>query len=373
MAALVADIRLTDRRSFPEWYAELKINSTFRNVWYLVDPEAPNAPHLLSAEPPLPLTIDQMIEQSNVERNTPLAIWDADNRPEAEKGARPVAPRPARFDDIKEEYSFRLKEYSIRQSTWAAQSSRYQNIWDWVRRTVEPALLAPHLELLVSQQNLSLQNVVRALRDKFQPSEDNTREQVREDYRKVLELGRIGSVAPSVWINDWYKALARAQTYRVAEVNGFLATKDFLQVVESKLMPVWGAQQLALAIEANALGEPVRTLEQYGKIFEALIQQNERSANAIFATLGSRSDGYSCPCKETRAEKHPWHPKDCSIIELAIMGSTTRKLDPLPTEEQLKAVRERLATRAYDKLREQLEKKGWVKKEKVQYPGNISC
>ncbi|PMD57229.1 uncharacterized protein K444DRAFT_615690 [Hyaloscypha bicolor E] len=119
-------------------------------------------------------------------RNTLLAIWDTDRRPEAEKGVRLRAPRPARFDDIKEEYSFRLKEYAIKQSNWLTQSSRYQNIWDWVRRTVEPALLVPHLELLVSQQRLSFQNV--------------------------------------------YQTLIRAQTYRVTEVEGFLVIKDFLQV-----------------------------------------------------------------------------------------------------------------------------------------------
>jgi len=301
----VSDIRLTDRRSFPDWYAELKINSTFRNVWHLVDPEAPNAPHLLSEEPPLPLTIDQMIEQLNIERYALLETWDRDERPEAEKGARPRAPRPAKFDDVKEEYSFRLKEYAVKQASWSTQSSRYQNIWDWVRRTVEPALLAPHLELLVSHENLSLQNVVRALRDKFQPSEDNTREQVREDYKRILERGKIGSINPNVWITDWYSALARAQTYRIPEVEGFLAIKDFLQVVSSKLLPTWGAQQLALVIEANALGEPVRTLEQYGKIFEALVQETARTRNAVFATLGDRSSsptGHCCPCKETRTE-----------------------------------------------------------------------
>jgi len=59
-----------------------------------------------------------MIEQLNVERNTPLVVWDADERPEAEKGARPWAPRPAKFEDIKEEYSFRLKEYAIKQANW---------------------------------------------------------------------------------------------------------------------------------------------------------------------------------------------------------------------------------------------------------------
>ena len=57
-----------------------------------------------------------MIEQLNVERNTPLVVYDADERPEAEKGARPQAPRLAKFDNIKEEYSFRLKEYAIKQA-----------------------------------------------------------------------------------------------------------------------------------------------------------------------------------------------------------------------------------------------------------------
>ena len=102
---------------------------------------------------------------------------------------------------------------------------------------------------------------MRALRDKFQPSDDNTREQVREDYKRILERGRNGSIDPKVWITDWYQALARVQTYRVPEVKGFLAIKDFLQVVSSKFLPTWGAQQLALIVEANALGEPVRTLE----------------------------------------------------------------------------------------------------------------
>ena len=55
---LVSDVRLTDRRSFLDWYAELKINSTFRNVWHLADPDALNALHLLFAEPLELLTIN---------------------------------------------------------------------------------------------------------------------------------------------------------------------------------------------------------------------------------------------------------------------------------------------------------------------------
>ncbi|PMD25987.1 hypothetical protein NA56DRAFT_685807 [Hyaloscypha hepaticicola] len=290
-----------------------------------------------------------------------LIYFENDTRPEAEKGAKPRAPRAAKFDNIKEEYSFRLKEYTIKQASWSTQSSRYQNIWDWVYRTVEPAILAPYLELLVSQERLSLQNVIRALRDKFQPSENNTREQVREDYKRILHYGKIGSINPKVWINDWYQVLARAQTYRVPEVEGFLAIKDFLQAVSSKFLPTWRVQQLTLVVEANALGEPVHILEQYRKIFEALIQETVRTRNVIFATLGGYSSspsGHYCPCKETRTERHSWAPSDCSILELAVKGKTTKTPDPLPTDKELKAIHERLTSKQYEKVRGILEKKG---------------
>jgi hypothetical protein len=318
-----------------------------------------------------------MIAQLNKERNAPLVDWDEDERPEAEKGARPRQPRAANFNDVKEEYSFRLKEYAILQANWTAQSSRYQHVWDWVRRTVEPALLQPHLELLIAQKKLSLQNVVRALRDKFQPSEDNTREQVREDYRRILDRGRIGSQNIKVWINDWFQALARAQTYHVSEVEGYLGVKDFLQAISHKLSPVWGERQLALIIESQALGEPIRTLEEYGKIFEALVDESGRGKPAVFASLGSRSDlgiGHTCPCKESRTERHPWAPSDCSLLELAITGSTSRELDSQPSDVQLKAIRERLDTKAYERLRGVLETKGWkVKKAGMGYPGDLKC
>jgi hypothetical protein len=145
--------------------------------------------------------------------------------------------------------------------------------------------------------------------------------------------------------------------------------------VANKLLPSWGTQQLALAIEANALGEPVRMLEQYGKIFEALVQESQQSKYTIFATLGDRSSspsGFCCPCKENRMERHPWAPLDCSILELAITGSSAKRPDPCPTDEQLKAIRERLSTKGYDRLRAQLEKKGWIKSG-GSFPGSVTC
>jgi hypothetical protein len=73
---LVPNIRLTNKRSFPTWYAELRINALFRNIWHLADLDALMAPHLLSVEPPKPLSINQMIKQLNIKRNIPLELWD---------------------------------------------------------------------------------------------------------------------------------------------------------------------------------------------------------------------------------------------------------------------------------------------------------
>jgi hypothetical protein len=39
----------------------------------------------------------------------------------------------------------------------------------------------------------------------------------------------------------------------------------------------------------------------------------------------------------------------------------------------LKAIRERLSTKGYDRLRAQLEKKGWIKSGGAQFPGSVTC
>ena len=78
------------------------------------------------------------------------------------------------------------------------------------------------------------------------------------------------------------------------------------------------------------------------------------------------------------AEKgaHPWAPTDCSILELATTGSCAKKPEPFPTDDQLRAVRERLFAKGYDRLRAQLEK-GWVKSGGLgsagAFPGAIHC
>ncbi|PMD18558.1 hypothetical protein NA56DRAFT_726601 [Hyaloscypha hepaticicola] len=100
---------LRDRRIWPAWYLRLQFECTFRNIWQYVNPSAPNAPHLIAAEPADPPTIEELIDSLNKERTEPVRAWDADERPEEAKGRRPRVPEPARFDDVKEEHSARLE------------------------------------------------------------------------------------------------------------------------------------------------------------------------------------------------------------------------------------------------------------------------
>ena len=79
---------------------------------------------------------------------------------------------------------------------WAQQAARYQYIWDWVSRTVDQALLAPHLKMLVSTNKVSLQNVVRALKAQLSPTTKNSADLAREEYRQVLDQARQGRIGP---------------------------------------------------------------------------------------------------------------------------------------------------------------------------------
>jgi hypothetical protein len=61
-----------------------------------------------------------------------------------------------------------------------------------------------------------------------------------------------------------------------------------------------------------------------------------------------------------RDERHPWKPFECSILELAIRGTSTKTVSPVPSNQELDAIRERLQSRRYTDLRAILGKKGWL-------------
>ncbi len=371
-----SQVFLKDAVSFPAWFLQLKLNATFRNIWHIIDPAAPDAPHVTSQEPSPPPTIDSLIAELNAYRQEALLQWEADGRTRAEKGPKPTET-VAVFEDVKEEHAARQKEYVVLQSTWSQRTTRYQQIWDWIRTTVDEAILAPHLEKLVRSDTLSLQAIVRSLQAEIAPSDDQTAERVRQEYRRVLVHARQGNYNPARWHSEWYRVYQRALSSGITDVQGSLAVKDFLDAVAVKFAPDWGRQQLNEFIAARELGEPLRTLDQYGKVFSSYVEHTSfRSRNeqaGIFATLGERSDtekGHVCPCRKS-PRRHPWHPEHCALLELALTGKTSREITA--TDEELGAIRER--AKGDEKLIKELEKKGWKTEQSsgVRYPGSVKA
>ena len=172
------------------------------------------------------------------ERVEVVRVQEADKWLEAKKDRRLRVPVPTKFDDIKEEYTVRQKGYVIQQMSQVQRSTRYQHIQNQVKTLVDKELLRLHLEELVREDQVSLQNVVRKLQAQFASSNDITADHVRQEYRHVLDIARLRSVNPQCQYEDQNRALSRACTYKIPEIEGFLVIKDFLDAISMKLVPV---------------------------------------------------------------------------------------------------------------------------------------
>ena len=218
--------------------------------------------------------------------------------------------------------------------------------------------------MLIQEDQISLQNVVQRLQAQFAPSDDTSADLARQEYHQILKITRVGTVSPQRQYQDWNKALSKAHTYQIPEINGFLVTKDFLEAISVKLVLVQRAQQLTNIVVAKELGEPVCTLDQFGCAFESLIQYilfQKGTRYRVFITLDRHSDsqkGYNCLYKESQDKYYPWKPTEYLIVELAIRGTSEHSVSLVPSKQELDAVRTRLQLRMYNDLRAQLSKKG---------------
>jgi hypothetical protein len=180
------------------------------------------------------MTIDELIEVENKVRRQDLDDWTADVS--EQKGPRPIQT-VARFADVKEEHTYRLREYQIQHSRWSTSNSRYLALWTWVRQSVPLTMREPLQEQLIANNELSLQGLVRALQKKYAPTIDSTREHRRNEYLRVLATARLGRTAPLQWLADWFQAYSRAESLKLPVIEGFTAKKDFLEAVVEKMAP----------------------------------------------------------------------------------------------------------------------------------------
>src|SRR5450755_552012 len=159
--------------------------------------------------------------------------------PVDQQGPQPESPPPTTFEDIKEMHSALLKEFSVASTLWTTQSTRYQNVWTWVNATVDRSILSSAMTELVGNNKTSLQELVRALKRQFAPTDTSALTTAREEYRAILKQAELGSVNPARWYQDWHRAFLRARALRLADVEGTMATKDFLIAISLRIAPEW--------------------------------------------------------------------------------------------------------------------------------------
>jgi hypothetical protein len=315
--SLLASVRLTDRRTFPPWYAQLKYHAQAQQIWDQINPELP-APA------------------------NPLAV-------------APAVPDLATADEEA------LKLYQIKLSIHGQLAAKLQGIWGWIYATVDANLL--ELAILRAEDQ-SLHALLKAIKKDHCPDEEDWKEQVRLTYREVIQRPHSRSPTPEGWILEWSKAYTAAKSLDLEEIKGTLPIRDFIRAA-SKYHPTWAERELEILARP---GSQALTLEQYAEWFSQLVYRKE-SGQGVYATLGAISDKkqHSCPCRES--SQHSWRPIDCARLEYALRGASERELRSTPSAEEIADIKKRLDSEQYKGLREALAKKGWY----TVYPGSITA
>lgn len=396
--------QLRSRNDWPNWYIQLTWHAKLRNVWDLVDPDAPDAPGMHEGAPELP-TISSITELGAA--GHPLTSSTYDDRPHA-RATRSQSTQPTEAQSSPEAYNHELAKYKIRTSEWAAKAERLQKLWNWVNTTVAPSIISPVMVRLVTNDKTTLQSLVRALRQELAPTTLSTKNQVRAEYRAHLGAARQGRAAPQDWYQKWSYLYMRAKSYELAEVDGELAVQDFLDALGHRIAPEWARTMHQRIIQDTILGLETLNLDQVSRVFGGLMHEHTiRSGKdnpGVFATFGNRSDaqgapagkpnsssskrtGYSCPCK-TKGYTHPWKPTQCRALETAVTGlsSPPHRLGDQARQQIL----QKLDYREFKDLKKEIEQLGWYSKTRhsiqasggpqlvagipqVEFPGNVQA
>ncbi|RYC53684.1 hypothetical protein CHU98_g12525, partial [Xylaria longipes] len=298
-------------------------------------------------------------------------------------------PAIATDEEIKSRLDEQIRTFPSTSSAWSAQSNRYTAIFDWVNNTVDQGIMTSITTKLIMNKTINLQAMVRAIKGYLAPTQSATESTVLWRYREALKRATGGGVKPETWYASWYEAFLEAQVLDLAEVKGVIATKSFLEAIRAKMAPDWARQQLASLTMDEQLGRPTVTLEQYGKVFSALVHEEllrgKHDGGGIFASLGGRSpnqsqgrggarggssnrggsrqhEGYQCPCLPNLESTHAWPPHECGRLQKAITGSSDRPIRTL-SAELIKDIKVGWGYTRWSDLRKLIERSGWAVKE----------
>jgi hypothetical protein len=187
--------------------------------------------------------------------------------------------------------------------------------------------------------DIILKSLIRKLKETLSPIKEDAVEKARRNYRNhFTNAGRAQN--PRNWVLQWKTLFLTAKSYQVNKVEGFLAITDFLIAIRKKMAPNWAHNFILSQNNKIVWNKEQKTLFEYEKAFQRIVQSqftNGAQGRVFFTSsslgeLGQTSKGlgkqannqtkrknHDCPCrKKDNARKHPWKPKECRKVVLAL-------------------------------------------------------
>jgi len=220
-------------------------------------------------------------------------LWTSSSETAEARGPAPQFPTPTTFDDIEKEFRARHIYFTAQLAFVVSHNKKYQPISNWIDATVDPVMLETIQTQLLAEKKRSLQDLIRALKRIYAPSEVSSMTTIQEEYQAILKQAITGSVNPQKWHADWFRAYNRAKLVGLPEVEGVLAAKTFLKAVGARLTPSWSLQEQMDLVKCAELSRDTTSLDDLKRIFRGLAADNAMSGSKktrVFATIKARSD-----------------------------------------------------------------------------------
>ena len=340
---LSTTVKLNSPQRWSEWITLLESFAKIRRLWDKIDPSQPpqEDDHNL---PPEVITVERAREIA--------PSYGASSTPTFEQLIAVVNAEKADFTNKRLIYVEREKNE--------------QTIRTWIAQTVETSIYSlVTSELAAVKSDFSIRELLKGIKKQIAPSHSNMLQAARQFYKDTLQEAFQANTRPDTWYIKWLKAYHDGSHYKIPEIEGTMAIRDFLHAVGARMAPDWAQTIETDLIRIERRDDTPQSVLEYAAEFNAYMQtqsQHQRTKGA-YATLNESSETRSrsptsqkeCPC----GRDHNWKPIDCYAVQNTCTGRGRLTIG------QRNRIRQRIIDNdKYSDLRQALKDKGLLQEQK---------
>jgi hypothetical protein len=316
VAMPVAGVRLSGATTWPAWYQQLRAFCQSKVIWAEVNPKVDTIEATSFAPPTRPVKPDTTSETEGKAYDRALAEWRSDH------------------------------------TEWTNRMAKHGNVRNWITTTVDAELLTAALMEISPDDDSepTNQKLVHALMAELEPNSTTAITSMRMEYRRHLDLAKLGTMEPREWYRQWKTTYLKAKAMKLAEIDGQLGALDLLASLMVKYEPQWASNLHDQILAAGLMGGTVPSLSQVGQLFSQKLEDHAMRypvANGVHATFGGSTPNrstaskpkepkplVSCPC--SKEPVHSWSAATCGRLRSALTGApyTPRGKPPLAANER---------------------------------------